>query len=67
TDGDIRAGAAWILGELKDARAIEPLEIAAKDDYPLARIQAKASLIALGKGSKKEVGITETSEELKRE
>jgi len=67
TDGDIRAGAAWILGELKDARAIEPLEIAAKDDYPLARIQAKASLIALGKGSKKEVGVTETSEELKRE
>ncbi len=67
TDGDIRAGAAWILGELKDARAIEPLEMAAKDDYPLARIQAKASLIALGKGSKKEVGVTETSEELKRD
>lgn len=66
-DGDIRAGAAWILGELKDARAIEALEIAAKDDYPLARIQAKASIIALGKGSKKEIGGAEPSEELKRE
>jgi HEAT repeat protein len=66
-DGDIRAGAAWILGELRDARAIEPLELAAKDDYPLARIQSKASLIALGRGSKKETGGTEMIEDLKKE
>ncbi|MBN1235711.1 MAG: HEAT repeat domain-containing protein, partial [Methanotrichaceae archaeon] len=53
-DKDVRAGAAWIVGELKDNRAIEALEKVAKDDYPLARIQAKASLIAMGKGPKKE-------------
>lgn len=47
-DPDVRAGAAWILGELKDQRAIEALEKVAKDDYPLARIQAKASLMAMG-------------------
>lgn len=51
---DIRAGAAWVLGEFKDPKAIEGLEKVAKDDYPLARIQAKASLVALGKGPKKE-------------
>jgi len=45
---DVRAGAAWILGELKDQRAIDALEKAAFDDYPLARIQAKASLMAMG-------------------
>jgi hypothetical protein len=28
------------------------LEKVAKDDYPLARIQAKASLMAMGKGPK---------------
>ena len=53
-DKDIRAGAAWIVGELKDNRAIEALEKVAKDDYPLARVQAKASLIAMGKGKKKQ-------------
>ncbi|MGA9099533.1 MAG: HEAT repeat domain-containing protein [Methanotrichaceae archaeon] len=47
-DPDVRAGAAWILGELKDQRAIDALEKAAKDDYPLARIQAKASLMSMG-------------------
>jgi hypothetical protein len=52
-DKDVRAGAAWIVGELKDNRAIEALEKVAKDDYPLARIQAKASLVAMGKGPKK--------------
>lgn len=52
-DKDVRAGAAWILGELKDSRAIEGLEKVAKDDYPLARIQAKASLVVLGRGPKK--------------
>jgi len=50
----VRAGAAWIIGELKDNRAIEALEKVAKDDYPLARIQAKASLLAMGKGKKKQ-------------
>ena len=53
-DKDVRAGAAWIVGELKDNRAIEALEKVAKDDYPLARIQAKASLVAMGRGPKKE-------------
>jgi HEAT repeat protein len=53
-DKDVRAGAAWIIGELKDNRAIESLEKVAKDDYPLARIQAKASLVAMGRGPKKE-------------
>ena len=53
-DKDIRAGAAWIMGELKDSRAIEALEKVAKDDYPLARVQAKASLLSMGKGKKKQ-------------
>ena len=53
-DKDVRAGAAWVVGELKDNRAIEALERVAKDDYPLARIQAKASLLAMGRGLKKE-------------
>ena len=53
-DKDVRAGAAWILGELKDNRAIQELEKVAKDDYPLARIQAKASLLAMGRGPKQQ-------------
>jgi HEAT repeat protein len=53
-DKDVRAGAAWIVGELKDNRAIEALEKVAKGDYPLARIQAKASLVVMGKGPKKQ-------------
>jgi hypothetical protein len=53
-DKDVRAGAAWIVGELKDNRAIVALEKVAKDDYPLARLQAKGSLVAMGKGPKKE-------------
>jgi len=53
-DKDVRAGAAWILGELKDNRAIEALEKVAKDEYPLARIQAKASLMSMGRGAKKQ-------------
>ena len=52
-DKDVRAGAAWVVGELKETRAITALEKVAKDDYPLARIQAKASLVAMGKGPKK--------------
>ncbi len=55
-DKDVRAGAAWVMGELKDRRAIEALEKVAKDDYPLARIQAKASLLAMGRGTKKDAG-----------
>ncbi|MFZ1316620.1 MAG: hypothetical protein WAR75_10225, partial [Methanothrix sp.] len=47
------AGAAWVIGELKENRAVTALEKVAKDDYPLARIQAKASLVAMGKGPKK--------------
>lgn len=53
-DKDIRAGAAWIVGELKDNRAVEALEKVAKDEYPLARIQAKASLMSMGRGPKKQ-------------
>lgn len=52
-DKDVRAGAAWVIGELKENRAVTALEKVAKDDYPLARIQAKASLVAMGKGPKK--------------
>lgn len=52
-DKDVRAGAAWVVGELKDNRAVAALEKVAKDEYPLARIQAKASLVALGKRPKK--------------
>lgn len=62
---DVRAGAAWVMGELKDQRAIDALEIVAKDDYPLARIQAKASLMAMGKGPKKEAKKEEPNEEKK--
>jgi hypothetical protein len=54
-NGDVRAGAAWVLGEFKDQKTVEHLELVAKDNYPLARIQAKASLVAMGKGPKKEV------------
>ena len=66
-DPDVRAGAAWILGELKDPRAIDALEKAAKDDYPLARIQAKASLMSMGvikpKKSEKKAESAEKPEE----
>ncbi|MDD1735510.1 MAG: HEAT repeat domain-containing protein [Methanothrix sp.] len=66
-DKDVRAGAAWIIGELKDNRAIEALEKVAKDDYPLARIQAKASLLALGKGKKKQEPKAEPKDEAEAE
>jgi HEAT repeat protein len=62
---DVRAGAAWVMGELKDQRSIDALEIVAKDDYPLARIQAKASLMAMGRGPKKEAKKEEPNEEKK--
>ncbi|MCX6668437.1 MAG: HEAT repeat domain-containing protein [Methanothrix sp.] len=67
TDKDVRAGAAWIMGEMKDSRAIEGLEKVARDDYPLARIQAKASLLAMGRGPKKEAQKEEAKEEVKEE
>jgi len=60
---DVRAGAAWVLGELKDQRAVEALEKAAQDEYPLARIQAKASLVAMGRGPKTEKKAEENVEE----
>jgi hypothetical protein len=67
-DKDVRAGAAWIAGELKENRAIEALEKVAKDEYPLARIQAKASLLAMGRGPKKQAKAEEAkSEEIKAE
>lgn len=47
-DENIRAGAAWVLGELKDTRAIEPLKNAMSDENIVVRIQAKASLMAMG-------------------
>jgi HEAT repeat protein len=62
-DGDVRAGAAWVLGELKDHKAIEHLERVAKDEYPLARVQAKASLMAMGMGLKKEAKKEDPKEE----
>lgn len=66
-DKDIRAGAAWVAGELKDNRAIDALEKVAKDDYPLARIQAKASLLAMGKGQKKKMDEPAKEEQAKEE
>ena len=65
-DKDVRAGAAYVMGELKDNRAVEALEKVAKDDYPLARIQAKASLVAMGKRPKIEAKKVDT-EEVKEE
>lgn len=47
-DENIRAGAAWVLGELKDPRAIEPLQSAMNDENIIVRIQARASLMAMG-------------------
>ncbi|HOK57997.1 HEAT repeat domain-containing protein [Methanothrix sp.] len=47
-DENIRAGAAWVLGELKDPRAIEPLQNAMNDENVIVRIQARASLMAMG-------------------
>lgn len=58
---EIRAGAAWVLGELKDQKAVPALERVAQDEYPLARIQAKASLLAMGRGTKKEAALKKES------
>jgi HEAT repeat protein len=48
SDDEIRAGAAWVLGEVKDKKAVEPLRKASQDENPVVRIQAKASLMAMG-------------------
>jgi hypothetical protein len=61
---DVRAGAAWVLGELKDPRAVEALEKVAQDEYPLARIQAKASLLAMRRGPKAEANAEEEAGEM---
>ncbi|MBN1323015.1 MAG: HEAT repeat domain-containing protein [Methanotrichaceae archaeon] len=45
---DIRASAAWILGELKSPGVVEHLQEAAKDESTIVRIQARASLMAMG-------------------
>lgn len=45
---DIRAGAAWVLGEIKDLKAVEHLKRAAEDKSAEVRVQAKASLMAMG-------------------
>lgn len=45
---DIRAGAAWVLGELKDPTTVEDLKRAALDDSMVVRLNAKASLLAMG-------------------
>lgn len=54
-DQDIRAGAAWVLGELKDPRSVEVLQKAIKDESQLVRVQAKASLMAMGIIKKKDL------------
>jgi hypothetical protein len=51
------------MGEMKDSRAIEALEKVARDDYPLARIQAKASLVAMGRGRKKDAATPQPQEQ----
>jgi HEAT repeat protein len=61
-DPDVRAGAAWVLGEFKDPKSIEHLQRVANDEYPLARIQAKASLMAMGVGVTKESKKEKTTE-----
>ena len=66
-DPGVRAGAAWILGELKDSKAIETLERAAKDENPLVRVQAKASLQAMGRWPSKTPGAKKQEEPAKEE
>ena len=66
-DPGIRAGAAWILGEIKDSKAIEPLEKAAKDENPLVRVQAKASLQAMGRWPSKTLGVKKQEAPAKEE
>lgn len=66
-DPGIRAGAAWILGEFKDSKSIEPLEKAAKDENPLVRVQAKASLQAMGRWPAKKTEAKKQEEPAKEE
>ncbi len=54
-DADIRANAAWILGQIKDERAVEPLIEAARDRN--AKVRSYAAL-ALGKlGDKRAIPV----------
>ncbi|NYT01431.1 MAG: HEAT repeat domain-containing protein [Methanosarcinales archaeon] len=53
-DDGIRAGSAWVLGEIKDGKAVEGLKKAAEDESLLVRAQAKASLMAMGVLKQKE-------------
>ncbi|TRZ68270.1 MAG: hypothetical protein D4Q77_01510 [Methanothrix sp.] len=44
---EVRAGAAWVLGEMMDEKSMEPLQKIAEDDESvMVRVQAKASLLA---------------------
>ena len=61
-DEDIRASAAWIMGELKSQAAVEYLLEAAKDESTIVRIQAKASLMAMGVIKPKKVDIDQAEE-----
>jgi HEAT repeat protein len=45
-DDDVRAGAAWVLGEMIDEKSLDILRKAAEDESPLVRVHAKASLLA---------------------
>jgi hypothetical protein len=46
-DEDVRAGAAYVLGELGDLRSIPVLERAQDDESVFVRVHARASLIAI--------------------
>ena len=46
-DEEIRAGAAWVLGEMIDEKSIDLLKkVAQEDESAMVRVHAKASLIA---------------------
>jgi HEAT repeat protein len=47
-DHNVRAGAAWILGELKAPESVAALQKAVNDSSIVVRIQAKASLMSMG-------------------
>jgi len=60
---EIRAGAAWVLGEMIDEKAIDLLKKAAEEDEsPMVRVHAKASLIAHEKSSAEAKPETEKKE-----
>lgn len=52
---DVRAGAAWVLGEMVDEKSVETLKkVAEKEENALVRVHAKASLRAYEQSQKKE-------------